>query len=737
MECRLQIGTAMGKSARGTDRRERDEAFVLLARTGLFLALLSAWPLGLHAQTVAPEVGETVLSELSVTGSGERASGPVVGYRATRSASATRTDTALRDSPQSVQVVPREVLVDQQAVRLTDALTNVSNVQPAGTIQGRSDTYILRGFRTQTYAIDGLLMNPANSFQPTQRDLANVERIEVLKGPASVLYGQGDPGGLINIVTRQPTLTPSADLTVQGGSYGFRRVQGSVSGAIPSVEGLAARFSFGTQNDATFRDFGGPENSRHFFAPAFFWNPDPSTRVYLNAEFSRQHSQYDEGLIAFRGRVPLDNIRRYYGEPWSRYYGESNMITLLAEHDVNENLTLRQAINGQWGAFDALATRATGVNAAGTTVTRRLTETDSIYHSIDSRTEALWRFEDPFGFRHTALAGFEIVDGFRHPLTTQGAATSVSFLNPIRGSVPQTGTLTLQNDLRQKLHLFGAYLQDQIEFFPGLQLVLGVRLDTANQLYFQRTPTTRTIPPEQNLTGTSPRVGLVWRPLEPLTLYGSYTTSFTPQTANVLDVASPPPETGEQVEVGVRFDLIPDQLTVSGAAFRILRANVAVADPVNTGFSIITGEQRSQGFEGDIAGEILPGWKVIGGIGYLDATVTKDSTVPVGNRLPAAPVFSTSLWSTYQFQAGPLRGWGFGAGVTYVGERFGDITNTYKVGAYARLDAALFYELDPTWRFAVNGRNLTDRRYIEQPFNQFNNLPGAPLTVLASLTARY
>ncbi len=687
------------------------------------------------AQTL-PAESAVVLSELSVVGSGERASGPVTGYRASRSATSTRTDTALRDSPQSVQVVPRDVLVDQQDIRLTDALTNVSNVQPAGTIQGRSDTYVLRGFNTQTYAIDGVLLNPANTFQPTQRDLANVERVEVLKGPTSVLYGRGDPGGLINIVTRQPMLTPSADLTLQGGSYAFRRLQGSVTGAVPGTDGLAARFSFATQDDPTFRDFGGPANSRHFFAPSLLWTPDASTRISLNAEFSRQHSQYDEGLTAFRGRVPLDNIRRYYGESWSRYYGESNSITLKAEHDVNESLTLRQVINGQWGRFDVFATRATGVSANGASLTRRLTEVESIYNSIDSQTEAVARF-DLFGFRHTALFGVEIVDGYRHPYSQQGTASPVSFLNPIRGSIPQIGTLALQSDLRQKLFMVGTYMQDQIELAEGLQLVLGVRLDTANQLYFQRTATNNTVPPTQDVTGTSPRVGLVWRPIEPLTVYGSFTTSFTPQTANVIGGLTPAPETGEQVEIGTRIDLIPDRLTLSAAAFRIIRANVAAADPSNTGFSIITGEQRSQGVEADIAGEILPGWRIIGGIGYLDARVTQDTTIAIGNRLPAAPTFSTSLWSTYQFQSGPMRGWGFGGGVTYVGERFGDITNSYKVGAYARLDATVFYEIDPTWRFAVNGRNLTDRRYIEQPFNQFNNLPGSPLTVLASLTARY
>ncbi|CAA2144080.1 Ferrichrome-iron receptor [Methylobacterium bullatum] len=690
---------------------------------------------GAKAQTL-PAESAVVLSELSVIGSGERANGPVTGYRASRSATSTRTDTALRDSPQSVQVVPRDVLVDQQDVRLTDALTNVSNVQPAGTIQGRSDTYVLRGFNTQTYAIDGVLLNPANTFQPTQRDLANVERVEVLKGPTSVLYGRGDPGGLINIVTRQPLLTPSADLTLQGGSYAFRRLQGSVTGAVPGTEGLAARFSFATQDDPTFRDFGGPSNSRHFFAPSLLWTPDASTRISLNAEFSRQHSQYDEGLTAFQGRVPLDNIRRYYGESWSRYYGESNSITLRAEHDVNESLTLRQVINGQWGQFDVFATRATGVSANGASLTRRLSEIESIYNSIDSQTEAVARF-DLFGFRHTALLGVEIVDGYRHPYAQQGTASPVSFLNPIRGSIPQIGTLALQSDLRQKLFMVGTYMQDQIELAQGLQLVLGVRVDTANQFYFQRTLTNNTVPPTRDVTGTSPRVGLVWRPIEPLTVYGSFTTSFTPQTANVSSGLTPAPETGEQVEIGTRVDLIPDRLTLSAAAFRIVRANVAATDPSDSRFSIITGEQRSQGIEADIAGEILPGWRIIGGIGYLDARVTQDRTVAIGNRLPAAPTFSTSLWSTYQFQSGPMRGWGFGGGVTYVGERFGDIANSYKVGAYARLDATLFYEIDPTWRFAVNGRNLTDRRYIEQPFNQFNNLPGAPLTVLASVTARY
>ena len=694
-------------------------------------------PLAAAAQTAGvPQ--EVALSELSVAGSGaglpESATSPVIGYRASRSATATRTDTALRDTPQSVQVVPREVIEDRQDVRLSDALQNVSNVQPGGTIQGRSDTFLIRGFRTQTYAIDGVLLSQANTFSTTQRDLADVERIEVLKGPASVLYGRGDPGGLVNIVTRRPTLTPSGDLTLQGGSFGFARLQGSVSGALPGTEGFAGRVSFAAQDDPTFRNYGdGRSNSRFFVAPAFTWTPTADTRVEFLAEITRQDSQYDEGLIARNGRVPLDDIARFYGTTNSRYSGASNFAVLRVEHDLTPEVTLRQIVNVQSGGFDVFAARATAVNPAGTLVTRRGTSVQNVFDAIDTQSEVVAKF-DILGFRNTFLAGFEYTNGYRNSYSLQTSRTSTtSFFNP----VPRIdfGPFTFQNNINQKADLYGVYLQDQIDLGAGLQVLFGTRMDFGSQFYFSRTPTANIPPPDQQLFGFSPRVGLVYRPIEPLTLYASYTNSFKPQTDSVLGVTNPPPETGVQYEVGARYDLVPDRLTLSAAAFSITRQNVSATDPVNTGFSVITGAQRSEGVEVDLAGEILPGWKIIGGLGYLDAKITKDTTFAVGNRLIGVPEFSGSVWSTYQVQTGEWRGLGVGFGATYVGARFGDLNNSYKVGAYTRLDAAVFYDVEQ-YRFAINARNLTDARYIEQPFNQFNNQPGAPLTVLATITAR-
>ncbi|AYO82283.1 TonB-dependent siderophore receptor [Methylobacterium brachiatum] len=704
-------------------------------RNGLALSVFLASTTAIHAQSDAAP-NEVTLSELSVTGNGpavERAGGPVIGYRATRSATATRTDTPVRDTPQSVQVVPRDVLVDQQDIRLTDALQNVSSVLPGGTLQGRSDTFIIRGFRTQIYAIDGVLVSPTNTFSSVSRDLADVERVEVLKGPASVLYGRGDPGGLIHIVTRQPTLEPSGDINLQAGSFGFRRVQGSVSSAIEGVDGLAGRISFAGQSDPTFRNLGGRDNSRTFVAPAFTWNPSPDTRVSFLGEFSRADTQYDEGLVARNGRVPLDNIARYYGEPFARYNSNSNFSLLRVEHDLNENITLRQVLNVQWGEFDLLTTRATGLANRNTLVNRREATVNSTYATVDSQSEMVAKF-DLLGFKHTVLAGIEYTNGYRHAYQTESRNyPPVSFQNPAFGA--GLVGLQFQSELKQKNELNGLYVQDQIDLGLGFQLLLGVRYDTGTQYYFNRLPASRTIPPDQQLSGTTPRVGLIYRPFEPLTLYASYSTSFKPQIANVLNVVSPAPETGDQYEIGSRLDLTPD-LTLSAAAFRITRNNVAATDPNNNTYSVITGQQRSEGVEADLAGQILPGWKVIGGISFIDARITKDQVYPVGNRLAGVPTFSSSIWSTYQFQEGFLLGWNIGAGITYVGRRTGDLNNSYSVGGYARLDAAVFYDFNEHARFSINARNLTDRRYIEQPFNQWNNTPGAPLSILATITAR-
>jgi len=234
----------------------------------------------------------------------ETADGPVSGYRATRSATVTKTDTALRDIPQSIQVVPREVIEDQQATRLNDVMTNVSSVQPSSSRGGATDTFVVRGFRATSYAVDGVVTSPLAERPEVQRDLANIERVEVLKGPASVLYGRGDPGGLINLVTRRPTFEPEGSLNVEAGTQDFYRLGGDVSGALNTDKTLAGRLTIATQTDRGSRDtFRG--NDRTFVAPSLFWQANDSTRVNLDLEFTHQSGQFDRGLVAVNGKVNL------------------------------------------------------------------------------------------------------------------------------------------------------------------------------------------------------------------------------------------------------------------------------------------------------------------------------------------------------------------------------------------------------------------------------------------------
>ena len=266
-----------------------------------------------------------------------------------------------------------------------------------------------------------------------------------------------------------------------------------MSGAIQGVEGLAARLSFAGQSDPTFRNFGGRDNSRTFVAPAFAWTPAPDTRVTFLGEFTRVDNQYDEGLVARNGRVPLDNVARYYGAPFSRYNGDASFGLLKVEHDLNANITLREVLNAQWGGFNALASPRHRPHRRQHEVTRRETGVYSTYASVDSQTEIVAKF-DLLGFRHTVLAGVRVHQRLPPRLhDAEPTYPSVNFLAPLPG--PTIVGLQFQSDLKQKYALSGLYAQDQIDLSPGLQLLLGARYDTGTQYYFSRVPASRTIPP--------------------------------------------------------------------------------------------------------------------------------------------------------------------------------------------------------------------------------------------------
>ncbi len=740
---RLQLSfdaaLATGKTAPAVNGElsEREALTRLLRDSGLGWSLTDDRTLLLFAQ---PASGSINLAPSTITSNRfiEHSDGPVQGYRATRSATGTKTDTALRDVPQSIQVVSRQVLEDQQVNNLGDALTNVSSVQRGNSHGGSSESFIIRGFKATTYAVDGMLINPLVSRPEALRDLANVERVEVLKGPASVLYGRGNPGGLINLVTRQPSFTPEAEVKAQAGSYDFYRLEANASGPLDEAKTLAGRMTVATQTERGFRDTF-RDSKRIYVTPTLRWEPSEVTRVDAGLEYINQTSPFDRGLIPVNGKINM-NADRYLHEPWSRDKADKVSVWYRAEHDVNDWLTLRQMTRWDQSHKNRYVVDLRGLEDDNRTLARRATDGDERIKTLDMQFEAIARFATG-GLKHTALAGFEYIDGKRNVATDRARLDSIDIFNPVYGAQP--GTFTFNEETDYQLEAYSFYLQDQIDLNEQWKLIVGARYDDTRQ----RNTTTVvnpitglgrvSTPTNLNPSKVSPRLGLVYQPTDWLALYASYSTSFTPQSDTQRNGSPLDPEEGEQYEVGAKFDLIPDRLSATLSVFEITRQNVAATDPTDDNYSVQTGEQRVRGAELDVSGTPLDGWEIIGNVSALDAKVTKDTTIETGNRLDGVPILSGSIWSSYQLQDGPMKGLGFGAGVIAVGERQGDIDNSYDVSGYARIDASVFYDIDENIRVSLKGRNLTDRKYIETAANTDGNYAGAPASFIASVSAKF
>lgn len=698
--------------------------------------VLEAVPQTGNTYTLRPKPSSSALQLDSTNINGlhdirQSAIGPLYGYKASHSSVGTKTDAALRDIPQSIQVVPRQVLEDQQATSMADALSNVSSIQRGNTHGGSVESFIVRGFQGTTYAIDGVLTNSLSVRPEILTDLAGVERIEVLKGPASVLYGRGNPGGLINVVTRRPTLVPQAQVKLQGGDFDLRRAQAWIGGPLSAEHGLAGSLAMAHQTEGSFRDLY-RDSHRRYIAPSLSWAPNDTTRLDMGLEYTETDAQYDRGLQVIGGRVDK-RYKVFLEEPWSHSDSDKTAAWFKLEHDLNDWLTLRQVTRWDHSNKYMLNISQRTLQADGRTLVRRATDFDEEQRSLSAQFEAIARFTTG-GLGHQLLAGVETVKGKRSVTMLRASVASLDIWNPVHGAQP--GAFSFGEDSRFDQESYGVYLQDQIDLNEQWKLLLGVRWDQVSQRNRNYTATGSFNDIDIDPTDTSPRAGLVYQPTERLALYLSYSTSFAPQNRLTRDGSVLDPETGEQYEVGAKYELIPERLSATLSAFEIRRENLSATDPLDTAYSIQTGEQRVRGLELDVSGEISDGWNVIGNIAVLDAKLVKDTRLEEGNRLEGVPVVSGSLWSTYQLQDGALQGLGFGAGVFFAGKRYGDLANSYSASGYGRLDMSVFYDIDDNLRVSLNARNVLDKGYIETIASS-GNYAGEPMALVATLSAGF
>ncbi|WP_228038415.1 TonB-dependent siderophore receptor [Nostoc sp. LEGE 12450] len=659
-------------------------------------------------------------------------------YNPLNATTGTRTDTPLRDTPQSIQVIPQKVIQDQQVVRLDEALRNISNVIPGGFDTNTETRYTIRGFDKAPLLINGFRQY---SFAVVP-DIAGLERIEVLKGPSSILYGEIQPGGVINAVTKQPLAEPFYEAEIQAGNYNLVRPRIDISGPLNDDKSVLYRLNLSYLNNESFRGF--DQNFEEFFiAPVLAWK-GKNTDFTFEAQYSNRVRPYDSGLVASGDRV-LDVPRdRILNEP-DDYIDQTFITTRYSlEHRFSDNWRIRNDFRYASSRLysDAL-TITTGFDEA-TGIVSRVFALDNFYADDYSlQSNIVGKFATG-GIKHTLLFGLDLnrTNSSTFAVSNFFTPSQLDVFNPVYGATPRNTLDVVLIDRKTTTDRLGVYLQDQIAFFENLKLLAGIRYETVSQ---NTTNRSSLFYPGGDVSqfddAFTPRLGIVYQPLKEVSVYASYSQSFTPNI-DTFDADGNPlrPERGEGYEVGVKTELLEGKVSATVAYFDITKQNVATTDSSlpGLGVSIATGEQRSRGVEFDISGQIIPGWNIIASYGYTDAEVTADNTIPVGNRLIGVPRHNASLWTTYEIQHGSLQGLGFGVGFNYLGEREGDLDNSFKLDDYFLTNAGISYRRD-NWRFALNFKNIFDIDYISGvPFGRTSGIyPGEPFTVIGSVSVQF
>jgi iron complex outermembrane receptor protein len=718
-------------------------AFRAIPRTtALWSALVAA------GYAALPANAQVDLAPIEVKGSIES------GYVTKRASTATKMDAQIHDTPVSIQVIPREVMDDQQVISVKEAAKNVSSVLPSH--YQFYEAYTIRGFDTGTDVYRNGLRQPSFSDQQT----SNVEQVEILKGPAAILYGRIQPGGMVNVVTKRPLAQPYYSIQQQVGSFGLYRTTLDATGPVTDDGTLLYRFNAAHQTNDSFVDY--VTNKSTFLAPTLTWRP--SAHFELNMEYEHQRRTYvhfgtNGGGVPAIGNRPADIPReRYIGDPSISVNNPNRQDRDYLGFDWS------YAFNDQWKlkhrfgytavdyythyAGARALTEATGV------LTQTLQGAFQDRKSYATNLDLIGEFSTE-GIQHQVLLG---VDYFQLKQNYAGLGLSginivvppINIFNPVYGNNSALVSTTPDNSFFvRKEHWTGIYFQDQMKIGNKWHLLLGGRFDDASHGTGSHyvvggslgTAWSRLV--MRNDKSFSPRVGVLYQPVPSLSLYGNYVESFG--TNNGVSASGQPhdPQKARQYEVGAKSELLDGKLTTTVALFDITKTNVLTRDLANPAFTIPIGEARSRGLEIDVSGRIDRNWTVIGNLTYDQAEITKDNNGNQGKILPGVPARSGSIWAKYD-TGSATQGFSFGAGVFLRGQRQGDTANTFQLPGYGRVDALLAYRFKEFGAklvtLQVNVQNLFDKIYFDHGGSggsRLNSYYGEPRTIIGSVRLQF
>jgi iron complex outermembrane receptor protein len=668
-------------------------------------------------------------------------------YQPPPTSSVMRTSTPLQEISQTVNVVPAQVIRDQAPRNLDDALANVSGITQGNTLGSTQDSVMTRGFGDNR---NGSIMRDGMPLVQGRGMNATVDRVEVLKGPASLLYGIQDPGGVVNMVSKQPQLDPYNALTLRGSTYGEGK-NGS-GGTFDSTgalgdSGFAYRMVLDHEDEDYWRNYG--VHRETLVAPSLAWFGE-STKLLFAYEHREFLTPFDRGtVIDPRDNHPLDIPRdRRLDEPFNNMEGRSDLYHFQADHELNDNWTAHFGYSWNRETYDASQVRVTAIDTNKGTLTRSMDGTQNAISTDRFTTASLEGKVDVAGMQHDLVFGIddEYRKIYRADLIRQKSLTTFSYLDPVYGrEVPGTTVSPADSAQTDKLRSDSVFMQDSIHLTDQWILVAGARFQEYDQYAGKGVPFKANT--DSNGQKWVPRAGLVYRYTDELSFYGSYTESFKPNStiaplsgsSTVLD-GSIAPEEAKSWEVGARLEM-PGRVTGNIALFDINKRNVLVANsegPV-TLYSA-AGEVRSRGLEVDLSGQLSDRWSMIGSYAYTDAEVTEDP-VYKGKQLQNVARNSGSLSAVYDF--GSLIGGDqlrVGAGARYVGERAGNAVNDFDLPSYTVADAFATYDtqLDgQRVKFQLNVKNLFDRTYYTSAASRFFVSMGDSRQVTLSSTLEF
>lgn len=654
----------------------------------------------------------------------------------------------VRDAPQSISIVPKEVIEQQAASTLRDVLRNVSGISMTAGEGGAGpggDNLTLRGFGARNdIFVDGI-----RDFASYTRDTFNVEQVEVVKGPASAQTGRGSTGGYINMFSKQPQLGQSIGGTLSIGAPGYLRttLDANLGGAALGLgEGTALRLNAVYHDaDTPGRDF--VNTRRAGVAPSVAFGLGTATRAILSFTHLRQNNVPDYGIPFIpAANVPLaDHSNEPAPVNYDNYYGllardreklRSNIATFAVEQDVGD--ALRVANTTRWGRAtrDSIYSAPRFVDTSSTLITPQTQARDTIDSILLNQSNLFARFATGT-ILHDLVAGVEVSqEKSQNQLRAVTAGTPTDLFDP-DPTRPWEGTIVdiPGRRVRASADTWAVYLFDTLKVSNALLFSGGLRYERYKSRFQAAPPAQPLGRTDRNLTW---RAGVTVKPVDRLSLYAGAGTSVNPsienmtQTTPTAALAALKPERSRTYEVGAKYDGFDGRLLLTAALFRTDKMNARTPGLPGDPPIVLEGKQRVDGVELGATGRITPAWQVIAAYTYLDSAIVESNTVDeIGNRLPNVPTQSGSAWSVYKLPFGLE----VGGGVRYVGTRYTNAANIRRADGYWTADATAAFDVTRNINMRVNAFNLTDKRYIDQ-VSGGHFVPGPGRSVLATLTFR-